>query len=103
VISVSVSAEIPPDTEEVLLNEYWVIKIRDNGSGVSSEQLTKLNRFEPGIRFRKGIGHGHGLTAAQRYMASLGGRVTLYSELGKYFEVALYLRKSEPGEKRPEG
>ncbi len=86
--------EIPAGQEDKL-NRAWLVKIRDNGPGVTREQLAELRKFDPGTTFKSG-GHGYGLTAAQRYIASIGGRIELFSELGKYFEVALYLEEYNP-------
>ncbi len=97
-ILVSISEEKPDKTQEVSLNQFWVIKVRDNGVGVTPEQLNSLRRFEPGVRFRQDIGHGHGLTAMQRYIVSIGGRVMLNSKLGEYFEISLYLAKVPPSQ-----
>ena len=88
-ISVSITEDKVPEDQETRLNRAWRVRIRDNGTGVTPEQLEKLRRFEPGTTF-KGAGNGYGLTAAQRYFASIGARVTLNSEPGQYFETSIY-------------
>lgn len=90
VISIGITKESPPESQEVLLNTFWVVSIRDNGKGVSPDQLRDLKRFYPGTRFREDRGQGFGLVAAQRYIASIGGRIELNSELGSFFEVILH-------------
>lgn len=89
-----VEEEIPEDQEE-RLNKTWIVFIRDNGGGVTDAQLDALRRFEPGTTF-KGGGNGHGLTAAQRYVTSIGGRIELNSARGKFFETAIYFQSYEP-------
>jgi signal transduction histidine kinase len=80
----------PPAAQEVKLNESWALRIWDNGSGVSAEQLEKLRRFQPGTRFQDRPGHGYGLTAAQRYVASIDGRIELNAQLYEFFEVTMH-------------
>jgi signal transduction histidine kinase len=96
VITISISEDQPPESQEVSLNRSWAVRIRDNGMGVSPEQLDALRRFDPGVRFRKSTGHGFGLTAAHRYMAAIDGRIELDSEKGRFFEVRLYFAASAP-------
>lgn len=95
-ISITILKDIPPSSQEVRLNEAWAVRIRDNGKGVTQNELTKLKRFQPGVRFRTGPGQGHGLTAVQRYITSIGGRVDLDSEAGTFFEVILHLDEYRP-------
>ena len=80
-----------PDGQEIELNRRWLIRIRDNGTGVTPEQLASLKKFEPGTRYRKSPGHGLGLMAARRYMSSINGWIDLGSEPGRFFEVRLML------------
>lgn len=96
-VTLKITSESPPAKQERQLNRSWVVRIRDNGIGVPGHQLEDLRRFEPGTTF-KSSGNGHGLTAAQRYFASIGGRIELNSEEGKYFEVALYFDEYRPDE-----
>lgn len=75
---------------EIELNRRWMVKVRDNGVGVSQATLLKLRKFEPDSHYRKGAhGLGLGLVALQRYMASIGGWVELESVEGQFFEVRL--------------
>jgi signal transduction histidine kinase len=99
VITIGISKHTPPASQEVTLNESWAVRIKDNGSGVTRAELEKLRRFQPGLRFRESTGHGHGLTAAQRYMASIDGRVELDSEKEKFFEVILHFPVSQDAQK----
>lgn len=94
-IAVSINEEQIPKGQEQDLNKAWIVRIRDNGLGVGEEQLAELRKFEPGITF-KGGGSGYGLVAAQRYVASIGGRIELSSVKGEYFEVAIYFEEYNP-------
>src|SRR6185369_14307846 len=92
VIDLSVSKDLPANKlQERELNARWIVRIRDNGIGVKVEQLEKLREFRAGTRFRKDQGLGYGMVAAQRYIASIGGRIELSSTYTEYFEVAVYL------------
>jgi signal transduction histidine kinase len=93
VISIEISKEFPPPSQEVKLNRSWTVRIRDNGVGVQPNQLAKLSRFQPGVRFRADRGIGFGLVAAQRFIASMGGRIALNSVFGEFFEVTLYIQE----------
>ena len=95
VISIAISEWSPPKSQERKLNERWVVRIRDNGDGVDSTQLRELNQFNPGTHYRDDEGHGFGLVAAHRYIASIGGRIKLRSKKGNYFEVILYFTKED--------
>ena len=90
VVNIDVSLDSPKEsTKEVQLNKMWLVKIHDNGRGVTPEQLEDLRQFRPGTRFRSSRGQGYALPAAQRYLASVGGRIWINSEEGKFFEVFL--------------
>ncbi|HEY0313813.1 MAG TPA: sensor histidine kinase [Allosphingosinicella sp.] len=94
-ITVTLSEEVIPKGQEQELNEGWIVRIRDNGHGVTQEQLVALRKFDPGVTFKAG-GSGYGLVAAQRYIASIGGRVELDSVGQEYFEVALHFAAYKP-------
>jgi signal transduction histidine kinase len=94
-IAVSIAEEEIPKGQERDLNRAWIVRIRDNGLGVSEEQLAELRKFDPGKTFKSG-GSGYGLVAAQRYVASIGGRIKLDSTEGEHFEVAIYFEAYNP-------
>lgn len=96
IISIEIFEYSPPNSQEVKLNKSWAVRIRDNGCGATSEQLENLKRFQPGIRYRGSSGEGHGLTAVQRYMASIDGRIDLDASPGKHFEVVLHFPEYRP-------
>lgn len=103
-IAVSIAKEEIPEGQERELNKAWVVRIRDNGGGVDEAKLAELNKFEPGITFKKG-GSGYGLVAAQRYVLSISGRIKLDSVEGEYFEVAIHFEEdmTEPEDQPPRG
>ena len=98
VISISITKDSPPASQEVQLNTSWAVSIRDNGKGVQPDQLERLRHFEPGLRFRKDQGTGSGLVAAQRFIASIGGRIELDSVFGQFFEVTLHIYEDRPNQ-----
>lgn len=94
-ITVTISEEKIPEGQEQQLNKGWVVRIRDNGQGVTADQLAALRKFDPGVTF-KGGGSGYGLVAAQRYILAIGGRMELDSVQGEYFEVVLHFAEYIP-------
>lgn len=94
-IAITIDLEDIPEGQEQRLNKAWIVRIHDNGDGVTRDELAALQKFEGGVTYSRG-GHGTGLTAAQGYVDSIGGRMKLNSEHGKFFEVALYLNEYTP-------
>jgi signal transduction histidine kinase len=94
-IAVTITEKEIPAGQERDLNKGWIVRIRDNGVGVSAGQLEELRKFEPGLSYKIG-GSGYGLVAAQRYVLSIGGWVELNSVQGEYFEVALHFAQYNP-------
>jgi signal transduction histidine kinase len=89
-IDVTVERHSPSDeSQELDLNKRWAIVVRDNGDGVSDEQLAQLREFQAETRFRDSPGQGLGLLAVQRYASSIGGWISLASKMGEFFEVKL--------------
>jgi signal transduction histidine kinase len=86
----------PADGQEVELNKRWMIKIRDNGTGVEPSDLDALRMFRRGMHFRKSYGQGFGLQAAQSYMEAIEGGIELDSSFEDYFEVRLILSQFKP-------
>ena len=67
-----------------------IIKMRDNGKGMSHEQLE--NAFDPFSSFKSsGKGSGLGLGIVHNNVSSLGGIVYIKSELGIFTEVIIKL------------
>lgn len=72
------------------LNTRCVIRIRDNGKGVSQETLRRLRDFPRGYTERRDQGGtGYGLFALRQYLDSIGGWAALDSEENKFFEVTI--------------
>lgn len=81
------------DKQNREVNKYFVITIRDNGTGVDSKQLEELRKFKIGTHFRDREGSGFGLVSAQRYLSSIFGRINIDSEKDKFFEARIFLEE----------
>ncbi len=81
-------------------SDWCVLSVRDNGRGMSTEQLAQL--FEPFNRLgaeREGIpGTGIGLNIARRLVERMGGRVEVQSALGQGTDFRLWLLTAPAGE-----
>lgn len=85
---------VPQDSDEPdsALNQQCVVKILDNGPGVSEDVLKELRGFPLNFTMRaQEGGTGYGLWALRQYSEGIGGRVELASKLGEYFEVSILL------------
>ena len=72
-----------------------VITIKDNGKGMTQEQIA--NAFDPFSSIKNsGKGSGLGLGIVHNNVTSLGGLVTINSEVGKYTEVEIKLPLVHP-------
>jgi signal transduction histidine kinase len=85
---------VPQDADEPdsALNQHCVVKVLDNGLGVSEDVLKVLQGFP--LNFTKRAeegGTGYGLWALRQYVEGIGGRVELASKFGEYFEVSILL------------
>jgi signal transduction histidine kinase/CheY-like chemotaxis protein len=78
------------EQEDLLPGQYAVIRVTDNGVGMTKETLTKV--FEPFFT-TKDIGQGTGLGLSQAYgfVKQSGGHIRITSELGQGAVVTLYL------------
>ena len=80
-------------------DKYVLLKVRDNGIGISREDqrviFDKFGRAAVHEQNRKGgvSGFGLGLNYVDQVMQAHGGKVTVQSELGKYSEFTLYIPK----------
>jgi signal transduction histidine kinase len=95
-IQISITKDSLPPGQEVALNTSWAVSIKDNGNGVTPEDLVRLRKFEPGTSLWKTKSTGSGLVALQRFMNSIGGRVELKSTYGESFEVILHIYEDRP-------
>ena len=81
-------------------DKYVLLKVRDNGIGISKEdQLIIFDKFGRAAiheQNRKGgvSGFGLGLNYVDQVMQAHGGKVTVSSEKDKYSEFTLYIPKS---------
>lgn len=70
------------------IDDYAVIKIKDNGSGIKHENLKKI--FNPGFTTKKvGVGTGLGLSIVYNIIETHHGTITFDSELDKGTEVTI--------------
>jgi CheY-like chemotaxis protein len=76
------------------VGHYVCITVADNGTGMSKEVKEKL--FEPFFTTKKlGEGTGLGLFTARSIIKSLGGFMTVHSELGEGTTFRIYLPRGE--------
>lgn len=81
-------------------DKYVLLKVRDNGIGISKEDqriiFDKFGRAAIHEQNRKGgvSGFGLGLNYVDQVMQAHGGKVTVDSEKGYYSEFTLYIPKS---------
>lgn len=69
-----ISSEYKPEEKKIL------VKIEDNGTGISPENLSKI--FEPHFTTKK-EGHGLGLVTCQKIIRNHKGEIKVESQLGK--------------------
>lgn len=77
------------DVSIIYENETCKISVKDNGVGVPDDLLGVI--FNRGVSIGKTGGYGLGLSSAREYMESIGGKVLIKSEVGKYTEVTLLI------------
>ncbi len=65
------------------------ILIKDDGVGISSDNLTKI--FQQGVTFGKEKGTGIGLFQAKKTIESYGGSIRIVSEQNKFTEIDITL------------
>ncbi|WP_430813505.1 tetratricopeptide repeat protein [Carboxylicivirga sp. RSCT41] len=77
--------------------EHVVLKVKDNGIGMSQEQLEALNKQEGINQFANGTNGetstGLGLFLCQELLHSIGGQMLVQSKQGEGTEVYCYLKK----------
>lgn len=83
-VTITVSLDIHDD--------YIEVKVDDNGSGVSKEDIEKIK--EEGVSLAKKGGAGLGLSQAYKYISSIGGTLQIHSELGKGTTVTIKIPRS---------
>ena len=78
-----------------ILDGFAVITIKDNGPGISAENLDKIR--EP-LFTTKSFGTGLGLPAVEQIVTQHSGRLEINSSLGAGAEFVIYLPLSLPAE-----
>ena len=82
--------EVRIELSSELKNNYMLISVRDNGHGISKENLKNVfDIFERGNNVTEGSGHGIGLNFVYQIVRGQGGNVKIESELNKYTNVIL--------------
>jgi signal transduction histidine kinase/DNA-binding response OmpR family regulator len=87
--NVSLDEGYAVDQAEVMLGQYVMLAVTDNGIGMSAQTVAKA--FEPFFT-TKDIGHGTGLGLSQVYgfVKQSGGHVKIHSEVGQGTTVKIY-------------
>ena len=92
--------EIQIDIKSFDTDKHVLLKVRDNGIGISKEEqqiiFDKFGRAAIHEKNRKGgvSGFGLGLNYVDQVMQAHGGKVTVSSEKDKFSEFTLYIPKS---------
>ena len=94
------SEEMRRDRALVPAGEYVVIEVKDSGTGIAPEGMSKI--FEPFYTTKKtGEGTGLGLSTAYGIVKQTGGYIFVDSELGKGSLFSLYFPAHEMPVERP--
>jgi two-component system cell cycle sensor histidine kinase/response regulator CckA len=81
-ITIKTSLVAVSNQKNLLDGRYAFIQIRDNGSGISRENLNKI--FEPFFTTKgQGRGTGQGLAIVQEIIRDYNGRIEVESEIGR--------------------
>jgi signal transduction histidine kinase/ActR/RegA family two-component response regulator len=83
-----------PGDLPLLAGHYVLIRVRDTGTGMTRETLSRL--FEPFFTTKEpGLGTGLGLANVRETTEAAGGHVSVQSELGKGSALTLYLPRAD--------
>lgn len=83
------------ENENKMQNKFVVLKITDNGTGISKEHLNKIfDRFfrSEEHRSRKYGGYGLGLSIVKAIVDAHGGKIEVESEVGRGTTFSIYLK-----------
>lgn len=74
-------------------DNWFLIKICDNGCGIDSEKIKDI--FKPLVSYKQGADNwGIGLYYSHKIVSALNGYLFVYSEAGKYTSFHIYLPKN---------
>ena len=83
------------DYVSLQLNTYAVLKVSDNGTGISKENMNKIfDRFfrSETHRARKNGGYGLGLSIVKSIIDAHGGKIEVDSKLGEGTTFSVYFK-----------
>lgn len=72
--------------------EFCIVSVRDTGQGIEPKNMPRI--FSPFFT-TKPNGHGLALAASKKYLRSMGGNITVDSELGQGTTFTLYLPRED--------
>jgi PAS domain S-box-containing protein len=75
--------------------DYWIFKVRDNGSGIKEKYFTKIFQIFQTIDSKNSKGTGIGLTLVSKIIKQYKGSITVDSKLNEFTEFTFSLAKSE--------
>jgi signal transduction histidine kinase len=104
--AIDAAAEIEEGKGRVEVRSHYLpdaalvrIEIRDNGPGISPDQMNHL--FSPFVSSKKSRGTGLGLPVSQKILKEHGGRILVHSEPGRGARFTLELPAVLPGVASP--
>jgi len=86
----------PVNVISTINNEYYIIKIKDEGIGLTPEQISKIGAY---VQFDRKLheqqGSGLGLIIVKRILQVYEGYLEIESEPGKHTEMKVYMKLSK--------
>ncbi len=87
------SADKPPSLSDLNGAEFIMVEIIDTGAGIDDELQLKI--FEPFFTTKTTKGAGLGLSMADGFVSTSGGKIIVKSENGKGSALRIYLPRSQ--------